>query len=100
MIYSLYRQSPAVLLGPQLTDELLAAAVLVHLRHVPVPGLHVQTTSLNISLHPLEAFKITEAGLGLCCPLAPVPVVSAIFAGGVIIMLPRTGIPRQVTMLL
>ena len=90
----MYRQSPAALLGPQLTDELLAAAVLVHLCHVPVPGLHVQTTSFNIPLHPLEAFQITEAGLGLCCPLSPVPVVPpAIFAGGVIIMLPRTGIP-------
>ena len=74
----MYRQSPSVLLCPELTDELLAAAVLVHLRHVSVPGLHVQTMGLDLSLHPLEAQEVTMSGLGLCCPLAPVPAVSVV----------------------
>lgn len=70
-----------MLLCPELTDELLAAAVLVHLCHVPVPGLHVQTVGLDLSLHPLEALEVTESDLSLCCPLAPVvPAVSAVFA--------------------
>merc|ERR1719192_3013181 len=89
--HSLVLRKARLLFGPQFTDKFLATAILVHLRHVSVPVVDIETSSLHLPLDPLQLHHLGMLGV----PLASV-VVDVVLRGAVVVMSPGLLIPYVV----
>lgn len=83
------REAAGLLFGSQFTDEFLPTAVLVHLRHVPVPVLDIKAPRLRLPLDPPQLHHLRVLGV----PLAP-PV--GVRGGAAVVMSPGLLVPLVV----
>merc|ERR1719433_770349 len=73
----------------ELADEFLAAAVLVHLRHVPVPVVDVEPALFHLPLEPPQLDHLGMLGV-------PLPPVAVILRAAVVVVSPGPRVPAVV----